>query len=323
MKQDFYSLFSVAPMMEWTDRHYRYFARLITKESTLYTEMITTGAILHGQSDRFLSFDESEHPVVVQLGGSDPVDLAKSAKICEDYGYDEINLNVGCPSDRVQSGKIGACLMAEADLVARCFEAMQKSVSIPVTIKHRLGIDDMDSYQFLYDFVSTVKNSGCKTFIVHARKAILSGLSPKQNREIPPLDYERVYQLKKDFSQIDIVINGGIDRLDDAENHLKYVDGIMMGREAYHNPYILAEVDQRFYQDKKQTSSRSEIVEKILPYIEQQLSAGCRLNHITRHILGLFHGQPNGRLWRRHLSENSTKENAGIDVVLQALQFVK
>lgn len=313
---------SVAPMMEWTDRHDRYFLRLISKNVLLYTEMLTTGALLLGDRDKFLRFNDKEHPIAVQLGGSDPKQLAQCAKICQDYGYDEINLNVGCPSDRVQSGKIGACLMAEPNLVADCLQAMSNVVDIPVTVKHRIGIDDFDSYEYLSNFVKLVAQSGCKTFIVHARKAILSGLSPKQNRQIPLLNYAFVYQLKKDFPDLEIVINGGITSLDDAEKHLQQVDGVMIGREAYHNPFILSTVDHLFYKQKESSISRLNIIESLIPYIEKELASGTRLHHITRHILGLFHAQPNGKLWRRYLSENANKPNAGINVIKQALQFV-
>ncbi|MET1255128.1 tRNA dihydrouridine(20/20a) synthase DusA [Aliikangiella maris] len=313
---------SIAPMMEWTDRHDRFFLRLISRQVLLYTEMVTTGAILHGQAEKYLQFSPQEHPVAVQLGGSDPAALAQCARICEDFGYDEINLNVGCPSDRVQSGKIGACLMAEPDLVGECVAAMQQQVKIPVTVKHRIGIDDMDSYAFLHTFVNTVASAGCKTFIVHARKAVLSGLSPKQNREIPPLIYSHVYQLKKDNPHLEIIINGGITSLDTAEEHLQHVDGVMIGREAYHNPFILAQVDQRFYQSDVPIQTRLDIVTKLLPYIEQELANGQRLQHISRHILGLFHAQPRGKLWRRYLSENSHQANAGINVIEDALKQV-
>ncbi|WP_444997872.1 tRNA dihydrouridine(20/20a) synthase DusA [Aliikangiella sp. IMCC44359] len=313
---------SVAPMMEWTDRHDRYFLRLITKHALLYTEMVTTGAILYGQHDKYLTFNNEEHPVAVQLGGSNPTDLAECAKICETYGYDEINLNVGCPSDRVQSGKIGACLMAEAELVADCVHQMQAAVSIPVTVKHRTGIDNLDSYEFLKGFVKTVKDGGCKTFIVHARKAILSGLSPKQNRDVPPLCYPTVYQLKQDFPELEIILNGGVNSLEDAEKHLSYVDGVMIGREAYQNPFILASVDQRFYGSQNDWLERKTVVEQLIPYIETELAKGTRLQHISRHILGLFHSQPRGKLWRRYLSENAYKHDAGIEVIYSALEKV-
>jgi len=310
-------------MMEWTDRHYRYFARQISANAVLYTEMITTGAILHGDFERYLKFDAQEHPIAVQLGGSNPEELAKCARVCEDYGYDEVNLNVGCPSDRVQSGKIGACLMAEPELVAECVAAMKEAVDIPVTVKHRIGIDDLDSYELLAKFVETVKGGGCETFIVHARKAILSGLSPKQNREIPPLSYPTVYQLKKDFPELEIILNGGVTSLDEAETHLSHIDGVMIGREAYHNPFILAEVDRRFYGEDKTPCSRLGVVEAIMPYIAAELAKGTRLQHISRHILGLFHAQPRGKLWRRHLSENAYKIESGIEVVEAAVAMLQ
>ena len=309
-------------MMEWTDRHDRYFLRLISKHAVLYTEMVTTGAILFGDRERHLRFDKTEQPVAVQLGGSNPADLAQCAQICEDFGYNEINLNVGCPSDRVQSGKIGACLMAEPELVAECIAAMQTKVKIPVTVKHRIGIDDLDSYELLSKFVGIVKSSGCSTFIVHARKAILSGLSPKQNREIPPLVYPTVYQLKKDYPDLEIVINGGVTTLRQAEEHLQYVDGVMIGREAYHNPYMLATVDHIFYGELGELKTRAQILELLVPYIESELAQGTRLQHISRHILGLFHAQPRGKLWRRFLSENAYKKDAGIQVVNDALALV-
>ncbi len=312
----------VAPMMDWTDRHYRYFARQISHKAVLYTEMVTTGAILHGDVKRHLDFHPLENPVAVQLGGSDAHELAECARICESYGYDEVNLNVGCPSDRVQSGKIGACLMAEPKLVADCIKAMQQAVSIPVTVKHRIGIDDLDSYELLCRFVETIAESGCKTFIVHARKAILQGLSPRQNREIPPLVYPFVYQLKDDFPELEIIINGGITTLEQTQAHLKRVDGVMIGREAYHNPFILSKVDNLIYGLENEETTRLAVVEKILPYIAEEIAKGTRLQHISRHILGLFHGQPGGRLWRRYLSENAHKPGADIETVINALREV-
>ncbi len=310
-------------MMDWTDRHARYFLRLISKHTLLYTEMVTTGAVLNGDRQKLLGFNKLEHPIALQLGGSAPNNLKESAKIGEDYGYDEINLNVGCPSDRVQSGRIGACLMAEPQLVSECLAAMQNAVSIPVTIKHRIGIDDQDSYEQLYDFVKTVSESGCNSFIVHARKAILSGLSPKQNREIPPLMYERVYQLKKDFPELEIIINGGIRSIKDSLDHLKTVDGVMIGREAYNNPYMLAPADREIFNTDQANLSRVEVVEALIPYIEDYLSGGGKLQHVSRHILGLFHSQPNGKLWRRYLSENASRLDANIDVVKKALNLVR
>ncbi len=310
-------------MLEWTDRHFRYLLRQITQQTLLYTEMITTGAILQGDSKRHLHFNEQEHPVAVQLGGSDPKALAECAKICADYGYDEINLNVGCPSDRVQSGKFGACLMAEPELVAECYLAMQNVVNIPVTIKHRTGIDNCDSYEFLHHFVSVVSSAGCQDFIIHARKAFLQGLSPKENRDIPPLIYPFVYQIKQEFPHLNVSLNGGVKTIAEAKNHLQYVDSVMIGREAYHNPFILSEVDCELFNQEKSLITRRSVVESMLPYIEQSLNNGSRLQHISRHMLGLYHGQPGGRLWRRHISENAHKAGANSQVIIDALQFVQ
>ncbi|MGZ0076198.1 tRNA dihydrouridine(20/20a) synthase DusA [Methylomonas sp. ZR1] len=313
--------FSVAPMLDWTDRHCRYFHRTLSHHALLYTEMVTTGAILHGNRDRHLQFSSEEHPLALQLGGSNPADLAECAKIAADYGYDEINLNVGCPSDRVQNGRFGACLMAEPELVAECVAAMREAVLMPVTVKSRIGIDDRDSYAELTHFISTVAAAGCETFIVHARKAWLSGLSPKQNRDVPPLRYDVVLQLKHDFPMLNIVINGGIESLDSSLHLLEQLDGVMLGREVYHNPYLLAEVDRRLFNDEHSIPSRQETVLALLPYIEQQLQQGVRLHCITRHMLGLFHGVDGARAWRRHLSENATRFGAGSQVVLDALEF--
>jgi tRNA-dihydrouridine synthase A len=307
-------------MLDWTDRHCRYFHRLISRHALLYTEMVTTGALLHGDPGRFLQFNNAEHPVAFQLGGSDPKDLAVCAKMIEDWGYDEVNLNVGCPSDRVQNGRFGACLMAEPELVGECVATMLQAVSIPVTVKSRIGIDERDSYEELLDFVMTVANAGCNTFIVHARKAWLSGLSPKQNREVPPLRYDHVYQLKNDLPGLEIILNGGITTLDQAEEVLKHVDGVMVGREAYHNPYLLAEVDRRFFDEVCRPRSRQEVLNLLIPYIQQQLKNGVRLNSISRHILGLFHGAPGARGWRRHISENVGKPGADENVIVDALK---
>ncbi len=314
--------FSIAPMLDWTDRHCRYFHRLLTRNTLLYTEMVTTGAILFGKGD-YLQYSADEHPIALQLGGSDPDALAKCARIAEERGYDEINLNVGCPSDRVQNGRFGACLMASSQLVANCVAAMRAEVSIPVTVKSRIGIDDLDSYEFLCDFIETVKQSGCDTFIVHARKAWLSGLSPKENRDIPPLDYERVYQLKRDYPQLTIAINGGITDLAQIKEHLLHVDGVMVGREAYQNPYMLAHIDAELFADHHAISSRHDIIMQMLPYIEQHLQSGGYLSHITRHMLGLFQGVPGARAWRRYLSENATRKGAGTEVLLAALGHVQ
>jgi len=315
------SRFSVAPMMDWTDRHCRFFHRLISQQALLYTEMVTAGALIHGDHHRFLQFDEAESPLAFQLGGSNPRELAICAKMVEDYGYSEVNLNVGCPSDRVQNGRFGACLMAEPELVAECIAVMSQAVAIPVSVKSRIGIDERDSYQELAHFIATVANAGCKTFIVHARKAWLSSLSPKQNREVPPLRYEMVYQLKKDFPQLEIIVNGGISSLDQAEEMLKQIDGVMMGREAYHNPYILADVDKRFFGAVSEPHSRHAIVALLIPYIQQQLKNEVHLNNVSRHILGLFHGEPGARAWRRTISENAGKPGADENVIVEALKF--
>ena len=311
--------FSVAPMLDWTDRHCRYFHRLMSKEALLYTEMVTTGAIIHGKGD-FLAYNEEEHPLALQLGGSNPVDLARCAKLAADRGYDEINLNVGCPSDRVQNGMFGACLMGEAELVAQCVAAMREVADIPVTVKTRIGIDEQDSYEFLSHFVGTVsEKGGCDNFIIHARKAWLKGLSPKENREVPPLDYPRVYQLKQDFPQLTMAINGGIKTFEEMEQHLQHLDGVMVGREAYQSPYLMAEVDQRLFGSERPIMKRREVIEAMYPYIERQLANGSYLGHITRHMLGLFQSMPGARQWRRHISENAHKPGAGIEVVQQAL----
>ena len=314
--------FTVAPMMEWSDRHCRYFWRQLSKHAVLYTEMVTTGAILHAGPDRFLSFHHHENPLALQLGGSNASDLAKCSKIAEDWGYDEVNLNCGCPSDRVQNGMFGACLMAKPQLVADCIKAMQDSCSIPVTVKHRIGIDDMDNYEDMLAFVEPIAATGCNTFIVHARNAWLQGLSPKENREIPPLKYEFVYQLKKDFPELEIIINGGLTDLESCTTPLQHVDGVMLGRAAYQNPYILAEVDQLFYGDSSPVKSREQVLLDFMPYVEEQLTQGAHLNHITRHILGLFQGMPGAKLFRRHLSQNAHKKGAGIEVLQQAFQLI-
>ncbi|MCS6100961.1 tRNA dihydrouridine(20/20a) synthase DusA [Shewanella baltica] len=314
--------FSIAPMLDWTDRHYRYFARLMSANALLYTEMVTTGAILHGRGD-YLAYNQEEHPLALQLGGSNPVDLARCAKLAAERGYDEVNLNVGCPSDRVQNGRFGACLMAEPELVAECVDAMKQVVDIPVTVKTRIGIDEQDSYAFLTQFIDVVSAKGCMDFTIHARKAWLQGLSPKENREIPPLDYERVYQLKRDYPALNIGINGGVTTLGQAQLHLAQLDGVMMGREAYQNPYILAQVDQILCGSQKAVISREDVIEAMLPYIEAHLLSGGRLNHITRHMIGLFQGLPGARAWRRYLSENAHKNGAGIEVVKQAFQNIQ
>lgn len=306
-------------MLDWTNRHCRFFLRLVSPQVVLYTEMITTSALLHGDRDRFLAFDSSEHPLAIQLGGSDPAELAQCAHYAEQAGFDEVNLNVGCPSDRVQSGRFGACLMLEPALVADCVAAMREAVSIPVTVKSRIGVDKQDRFDELVDFVAALVDAGLPKLIVHARNAWLQGLSPKQNREIPPLRYDRVYELKRVFPSLEVHINGGIKTLNEAEAHLQYVDGVMLGREAYHNPYLLAETGRRFCADEAVPPSCHEVVERLLPYIEKQLSQGQKLQQITRHILGLFQGQPGARAWRRYLSEHAHQSGAGTQVVEQAL----
>ena len=277
--------FSIAPMLDWTDRHCRYFHRLMSRQTLLYTEMVTTGAIIHGKGD-YLGYSEQEHPISLQLGGSNPADLARCAKLAEERGYDEVNINVGCPSDRVQNGRFGACLMGEPALVADCVKAMRDVVDIPVTVKTRIGIDDQDSYEFLQAFIEQVRDAGCDTFIVHARKAWLSGLSPKENREIPPLDYPRVYRVKQDYPDLTIALNGGVTSMEQTLEHLQHVDGVMMGREAYQNPYILAQVDNLVFGQNNAVPSRHEVVRMMLPYIEQELAKGNYLSHMTRHMLG-------------------------------------
>jgi tRNA-dihydrouridine synthase A len=313
---------SVAPMMDWTDRHDRYFLRLISKRTQLYTEMVTIGAILYGDRPRHLDFSKEEHPVVLQLGGSEPEKLAECARIAEQWGYDEVNLNVGCPSDRVQNGMFGACLMAKPDLVARCVEAMRGATRLPVTVKHRLGIDDLDSYELLTQFVRTVHGGGCDTFIVHARKAFLQGLSPKENRDVPPLRYELVRQLKTDFPHLTIVLNGGVKSLEDARAHLEWADGVMIGREAYQNPYMLAQADALIFGEQHPAPTRRQVVEALMPYVEELLSRGGHLSWVTRHILGLFAGLPGARGWRRVLSERACKPGAGMEVLRDALAQV-
>ncbi|MEO9944998.1 tRNA dihydrouridine(20/20a) synthase DusA [Paraglaciecola sp.] len=312
---------SVAPMLDWTDKHCRYFLRQISQHALLYTEMVTTGAIIFGKGD-YLAYNQEEHPVALQLGGSNPVDMARCAAEAQKYGYDEVNINVGCPSDRVQNGRFGACLMAEPETVADCIKSMQAEVDIPVTVKSRIGIDEMDEYEDLSRFIDVVAASGCHTFTVHARKAWLKGLSPKQNRDIPPLMYDRVYQLKQEFPGLHISLNGGVKTLDEVSAHLAHLDGVMIGREVYSNPYILAEVDQRFYQDSSPIKTRFEVVQDMLPYVEQQMDGGARVWHIARHMLGLFQGQPGGRIWRRYLSQNGTKAGAGIELLIDAVDVL-
>jgi tRNA-dihydrouridine synthase A len=323
MKQHRQHRFVVAPMMDWTDRHCRFFHRLLSARARLYTEMVTAEAILHGDRGRLLGFSAEEHPVALQLGGSDPARLAEAAAIGEGFGYDEINLNVGCPSDRVQEGRFGACLMAEEGLVARCVQAMRARVAVPVTVKCRIGIDDQDSEADLERFVTAVAEAGCRTFIVHARKAWLSGLSPKENREIPPLDHGRVHRLKAAHPELDIVLNGGIGSLNEAEAHLAHVDGVALGRAAYHNPYLLAEADRRLFGSAHAPRSRREVLEALVPYAERHVGAGGRLNNIARHILGLYRGEPGARAFRRCLSDRAPREGAGAEVLLEALRLVE
>ncbi len=314
---------SVAPMMDWTDRHCRVFHRQLTRHALLYTEMLTTGAVIHGDRDHLLGFDAYEHPVALQLGGSDPAELAEAARIGEGTGYDEINLNCGCPSDRVQSGRFGACLMAEPDTVARGVDAMRRSVSLPVTVKCRIGIDDQDAEADLTKFIKTVASAGCDTFIVHARKAWLDGLSPKQNRDVPPLDYGRVYRLKKARPDLHISINGGIANLHEALDHLAHVDGVMLGRSAYQQPWLLADVDRLIFgAPENPVTNRMDAAEKMIGYIEQRLNHGDYLTRITRHMMGLFHAQPGGRLWRRALSEDARCDGAGVEIIHHALAVV-
>ena len=313
----------IAPMLDWTDRHCRYFLRQISRHVLLYTEMVTTGALLHREPSRFLKYHPSEHPLALQLGGSDPQELAHCAKLGAEWGYDEINLNVGCPSDRVQSGRFGACLMAEPSLVAECVAAMRESTACPVTTKHRIGIDERDSYEELSVFVDTVANAGCETFIVHARKAWLQGLSPRENREIPPLSYATVYRLKEDFPQLEIIINGGIRTLAEVSTHLSHVDGAMIGREAYHNPWILAAADRQIFGDTRAPTNPKRIVPDMHDYIAEELAQGTPLHHITRHMLGLFQGRPGARAWRRHLSEYANHPGAGWQTLLDAMAWIK
>ncbi|MEH6503445.1 MAG: tRNA dihydrouridine(20/20a) synthase DusA [Cycloclasticus sp.] len=312
---------SIAPMMDWTNRHCRYFHRLLSPNALLYTEMVTTGALLYGDKERFLAFDGFEQPLALQLGGSEPLEMAQCAKFAEDAGYQEVNINVGCPSDRVQSGRIGACLMAEASIVAQCVSEMRDQVAIPITVKTRIGIDDFDSPEFLLSFVETVAKAGCDTFIIHARKAILKGLSPKENRTIPPLNYDRAYQVKREFPHLTVVVNGGIKTVSDIQRHWQSVDGVMIGREAYHNPFFLVDVEQQLFQSPLQ--QRTQVLDKFLPYVEDQLSKGVALQSITRHILGLFAAQPGGKYWRRYLSENARHKKAGIEVLFAALDAMK
>lgn len=318
---------SVAPMMDWTDRHCRVFHRQITRHTWLYTEMVTTGALVHGDVERHLRYHDVEHPVALQLGGSDPADLAIAARHGERYGYDEINLNCGCPSERVQKGAFGACLMAEPALVADCVKAMRDAVTVDVTVKHRIGIDDVEEYGFVRDFVGTVADAGCRTFIVHARNAILKGLSPKENREIPPLKYESAYRLKRDFPQLEILLNGGVKTNDEIAVHLAHVDGVMLGREAYHNPWLMAEWDQRFYGATTAAPTRAQVLEAMVGYIEAELARpdrhGLKLHGITRHLLGLMAGLPGARAFRQMLSDATRLAGGDARLLLEAAALVR
>lgn len=304
-------------MMDWTDRHCRYFHRLLAPEALLYTEMLTTGAVIHGDRERLLGFDPAEHPVALQLGGSDPAALVEAARIGADFGYDEINLNVGCPSDRVQKGRFGACLMKEPELVRDGLAAMRRAVAIPVTVKIRIGVDELDSEEWFQHFVGTIRDSGIQSVIVHARKAWLSGLSPKENREVPPLDHERVHRLKQRFPDLQIVLNGGLRSVDETLGQLEHVDGVMLGRAAYQNPWLLAELSRAL--GRPAAASRRKVVEQMTAYAEGHLAGGGRLAHITRHMLGLFQGQPGARHWRRHLSQNMHRPEAGVELLLEAM----
>lgn len=310
---------SVAPMMEWTDRHCRAFHRLLAPNALLYTEMVHAEAVIHGDRERLIGFSDVEHPVALQLGGSEPAKLAKATRIAADWGYDEVNLNVGCPSDRVQSGRFGACLMFEPDTVAACIAAMRDATNIPVTVKCRLGVDDQEDYDDLLNFIDTVAATGCDTFAVHARKAWLKGLSPKENREVPPLRYELVYRLKQERPDLTIAINGGITEADAVDEHLRHVDGVMIGRAAYHEPYFLHELQHRLFDPDTPLTPRGELLCRLQPYVEEQLSRGVKLKHISRHLLGLFHAQPGGRNFRRLLTEGAVDDNAGWTVVERAL----
>ena len=315
--------FCIAPMMDWTDRHDRVFLRLFTTRALLYTEMVTSAALEHGDANYLLKHHASEHPVALQLGGSNPKELAKAAQLGEQACFDEINLNVGCPSDRVQSGKFGASLMADPQIVSNCVSAIKQSTRLPVTVKCRIGVDDKDTHADLVNFINVVATGGCELFVIHARKAYLQGLSPKENREIPPLNYERVFAVKQEFPELSFIINGGITSINEALSLLEKVDGVMIGREAYNNPYFLREVDNRIFGDLTSEKSRTDYLYQYLPYIESQLTDGASLHHMTRHLMGLFKGQKGGKLYRRHLSEYSHKKEASINVLLDAIAYVE
>jgi tRNA-dihydrouridine synthase A len=316
-------LISIAPMMNCTDRHFRYLLRLLSRHVLLYTEMITTGAILYGPRERLLAYHPSEHPLALQLGGNDPQALAECTKIAADKGYDEVNLNVGCPSEQVFNGQFGACLMKQPQLVADCVAAMQAVVKIPITVKTRIGVDDLDSYEYLQQFIQKIAQAGCQVFIIHARKAWLKGLSPKENREIPPLRYDVVLQLKKDFPQLGFVINGGIKTWREAQEQLQRLDGIMLGREVYRNPYMLADADRLFYSEQAPIPSRHEILDQWLGYVAEQLQQGVPLQQMSRHIFGLFEGVPGARAWRRHISENVPKQKFNSAIIREAACFIE
>lgn len=315
-------LLSVAPMMDRTDRHFRYLMRQITGRTLLYTEMITTQAIIHGDRPKLLDFDPAEHPISLQLGGDNPAELAACAKVGADWGYDEINLNVGCPSPRVQQGNFGACLMTQPELVADCIAAMRGAVNIPVTVKHRIGVDDQDSYEDLCRFIETVAQTGCTRFSVHARKAWLQGLSPKENRTVPPLRYGDVYRLKQDYPHLWIEINGGITTLEDTQQHLTQVDAVMIGRAAYDHPYLFATVDRDIYGEDVEPKTRHEIVEAMLPYIETHHAQGVKLHSISRHMLSLFLGQPGTKAWKRYITEAGRGDRVGTEIIEQALALI-
>ena len=314
--------FCIAPMLHCTDRHYRYLARLLTKHSRLYTEMITTGALIYGDQERWLRLNEDENPVALQLGGSDTADMAKCTELATEYGFDEVNINVGCPSDRVQAGKFGACLMKEPDIVANCIKAMKAVSGIQITVKTRIGVDDQDSYDFLKCFVETIATAGCQTIIVHARKAHLSGLSPRQNRTIPALRYEYVYHLKQDFPELRFVLNGGLKDKADVLQHINELDGVMLGREVYDNPFFLADIDELVFGEVKQTISKSEVLQQYKIYMQQQLDYGIALKTLAQHIFGLFNGMPGAKAWRRHLSDHIYAKDAGLEVIDQAYQSI-
>lgn len=321
--ENFSRRFSVAPMMDWTTSHFRYLARQLSRHALSYTEMVTTGALIHGDTERFLRHEPAEYPLALQLGGSDAGELAHCAKLAEQFGFDEVNLNVGCPSDRVQNNMIGACLMGHPDKVAEGVRAMIEATSLPVTVKHRIGIDGRESWDDLCEFIEKVAAAGCRTFIVHARIAILEGLSPKENRDVPPLKYDWVYALKQKYPHLEIIINGGIKTFDECHEHLQHTDGVMLGREAYNNPWLLASVDSEFFGAPASALTRHDALRAMYPFIQSELERGVYLTHISRHLLGLFHGQPGGRQFRRYISENAHKSGAGLEVIQAALEKVR